>query len=213
MTIIENKRARGRPRAFEREQVLEQAMQVFWAAGYDGASIPMLTEAMGISAQSLYAAFGSKDALYRETIAFYQTTIGGFAARALDEETDAVAAIARLLKDAALTFARTTGTPGCMIATPSPSMVDSPLTALGRTMRAETVDKVAKRLASGISEGQVREDVDCDAWSRYIGTVIQGMSVQARDGATAEELLRIADIAAQSLPSLLPSTLTPSPAP
>ena len=209
MITVENKRTRGRPPAFERDQVLEQAMQVFWAAGYDGSSIPMLTQAMGISAQSLYAAFGSKEALYRETMEFYRTTIGGFAARALDEETDALAAISRLFKDAALTFARTSGTPGCMIASPSTSMADSPLAALGRTLRAESVDRVAKRLASGISDGQVRADVDCSAWSRYVGTVVQGMSVQARDGATKQELLLIAEIAAQSLPSLRPSSHTP----
>jgi hypothetical protein len=75
MTIV--KKTRGRPPAFDRHEVLERAMQVFSTAGYDGASIPMLTEATGISLQSRYAAFGSKEALYREALAFYSTTIGG----------------------------------------------------------------------------------------------------------------------------------------
>ncbi len=204
MVIVENRKGRGRPRAFDREVVLERAMQIFWAAGYDGASIPMLTGAMGISAQSLYAAFGSKDALYRDAIEFYRVTIGGFAARALDEEPDAVDALARLLRDAATTFARTDGTPGCMIATPSAGATEMALAALGRTLRAESVDRIAKRLERGIRDEQVRGDVDCNAWSRYIGTVIQGMSVQARDGSTTESLLLTAQIAAQSLPTLRP---------
>jgi len=204
MCTVENKRGRGRPRAFDHDTVLESAMQVFWANGYEGASIPMLTEAMGISAQSLYAAFGSKDALYRKAIGFYRTTIGGFAARALDEEPDALVAVARLLRDAATTFSRTVGTPGCMIATPSAGAMETALAALGRELRTESVAKVAARLERGVAMGQVRGDADITAWSQYIGTVVQGMSVQARDGATAEALLSIADIAAQSLPTLRP---------
>jgi AcrR family transcriptional regulator len=202
MITVENKRGRGRPRAFDRSVVLERAMQVFWAAGYEGASIPMLTEAMGISAQSLYAAFNSKQALYREAIEVYRTTIGGFAARALDEEPDAIEALSRLLQDAATTFSRTDGTPGCMIVFAPGETVEPELTALGRRLRAESIEKVADRLSLGIREGQLDSDTDCVAWSRYIGTVVQGMSVQARDGATTQALLATAYIAAQSLSAL-----------
>jgi AcrR family transcriptional regulator len=99
MVNVEKRRGRGRPPAFDRDTVLERAMHVFWTAGYDGASIPMLTEAMGISAQSLYAAFGSKEALYREAIGFYGATIGGYAARTL-ENADAVDAVTQLLREA-----------------------------------------------------------------------------------------------------------------
>lgn len=174
-------------------------MRVFWAAGYDRASIPMLTEAMGISAQSLYAAFGSKDALYREAIDLYSKTVGGFGARALDEERDAVDAVVRLLQEAAVNFARTTGTPGCMITTAPADVTESPLTMLGRGLRADSVDKVAARLKRGIDERQLSSDFKYQDWARYIGSVVQGMSVQARDGASADTLLSIARIAAQSI--------------
>lgn len=177
-------------------------MQVFWAAGYAGSSIPMLTEAMGISAQSLYAAFGSKEALYREAIEVYRTTIGGFAARALDEEQDAVEALVRLLRDAAITFSRTGGTPGCMITAAPGETLEPELTALGRRLRAESMEKISERLDRGIRAGQLRSDTDCEAWSRYIATVIQGLSVQARDGATTHTLRSTAEIAAQLLPTL-----------
>ena len=204
MTIVENSPRRGRPRAFERGVALERAMEVFWASGYEGTSIPMLTEAMGISAQSLYAAFGSKDALYREALEVYRTTIGGFGRRALDEETDALDAVARLLKESAINFSRAVGAPGCMISMAPAELTETPLTVLGRTLRAESVAKVAERLERGVREGQVRRDVDCGAWSRYIGTVVQGMSVQARDGAATEALLTTAEIARESLQILRP---------
>jgi AcrR family transcriptional regulator len=204
MTIVENSPRRGRPRAFERGVALERAMQVFWASGYEGTSIPMLTEAMGISAQSLYAAFGSKDALYREALEVYRTTIGGFGRRALDEEPDALDAVARLLQESAINFSRTVGAPGCMISMAPAELTETPLTILGRKLRAESVAKVAERLERGVREGQVRRDVDSGAWSRYIGSVVQGMSVQARDGAATEALLTTAEIARESLQILRP---------
>lgn len=203
MTIVKNRRGRGRPPAFNRDVVLERAMQVFWASGYEGASIPMLTEAMGISAQSLYAAFGSKDALYREAIEFYRATIGAYLVRALDEP-DAIEATVRLLHDSATLFARTTGTPGCMIATPLSASTESSLAALGRELRAESTARITERLERGVREGQLRGDSDCLAWSRYLSAVVQGMSVQARDGATAEALLSTARLAAQPLAALRP---------
>jgi AcrR family transcriptional regulator len=204
MNVVVNKRGRGRPRAFDRDGVLDAAMQVFWAVGYEAASVPMLTEAMGISAQSLYAAFGSKEALYRESLERYRVTIGGFAARALDEEADALAAAERLLHDAAAIFARTVGTPGCMIATPSTSATETELTLLGRALRADSIERIEQRLMRGIAEGQVRADVDCAAWARYVGTVVQGMSVQARDGASAQALLTTAEITVVALRALRP---------
>lgn len=179
-------------------------MEVFWASGYDGTSIPMLTEAMGISAQSLYAAFASKDALYREAIERYRATIGGFAARALDEEADALQAVGRLLRDAALTFSRTAATPGCMITTAPAGVSADPLTELGRGLRADGAQRLTERLERGAREGQVRTDADCAAWARYVLGIVQGLSVQARDAASTEALLSTARIAARSLDLLRP---------
>ena len=199
MPIVENKRGRGRPRAFDEKDALENAMRVFWAAGYDGTSIPMLTEAMGISAQSLYAAFGSKEALYRKAMDVYVRTIGGFAARALEEEQDAIDAVVRVMKDAAITFARSNGIPGCMITTAPAEVSDTPLTRLGRNLRSASVEAVEARLQRGIRDGQLHSDFPAAEIARYIGSIVQGMSIQARDGATVEALLSIADISARSL--------------
>ena len=200
MTSVEKRRGRGRPPAFDRDTVLEHAMQVFWTAGYDGASIPMLTEAMRISAQSLYAAFGSKEALYREAISFYGTTIGGYAVRAL-ENADAIDAVVQLLCESAQVFGRTTGTPGCMITT-TPADATNPLALLGRELRAASVIMVEDRLRRGIVDGQVTEASDVQDWARYIGSVVQGMSIQARDGASSADLMSVARIASEAIETL-----------
>jgi len=197
-------KARGRPRAFDQQQALERAMEVFWAAGYEAASIALLGEAMGISAQSLYAAFESKEQLYRRAIDHYQRTVGGFVVRALNEESDAIDAIGRLLRDAATTFSRTAATPGCMITTAPGGPSEAPLAVLGRELRAGSVQLVSDRLARGMRDGQVRADADCAMWARYVASVVQGLSVQARDGVPVDALLATAAIAAHSLKRIRP---------
>lgn len=72
---------RGRPRNFDRDQALRKAMEVFWSKGYEGASLTDLTAAMGINSPSLYGAFGSKEALFREAVELYRQTDGGAARR------------------------------------------------------------------------------------------------------------------------------------
>ena len=181
-TVINNEaekaaRGRGRPRAFNHDEALQKAMEVFWANGYDAASMPMLTEAMGISAQSLYAAFGSKDALYREAIARYKATVGGFGTRAMEEERDVLAAMDRLLRDAAVAFSSPSH-PGCMITMAPAGQSADPLTEFGRQLRAESLEKVKQRLERGIADGQLRPQTDCAGWSRHISGIVQGLSIQ-----------------------------------
>ena len=62
---------RGRPRAFDPDAALERAMHVFWAKGYEGASLSDLTRAMRINRPSLYAAFGNKEQLFRKVLDRY----------------------------------------------------------------------------------------------------------------------------------------------
>lgn len=160
---------------------------------------------MGISPQSLHTAFKSKEALCREALAFYSMTMGGYVVRVLEEEHNAVDAVGRMLRESANVFARTTGTPGCMITTAPVDASTNPLATLGTQMRAASVDVVEKHLEQGIKEGQVRPDIDATSWARYVGSVVQGMSIQARDGASAAALLEIAAITIHSLQSIRPT--------
>jgi len=169
-------------------------MHVFWQQRYEGASIPDLASAMGISVQSLYAAFGSKSGLYREVIDHYRATIGGFGTRALAEEHDVFASLRRMLDEAAVLFA-SSATPGCMITMAPAGPGDDELTCLGRSLRAENQAAIADRLLGAQQDGQILASADCTAWARYLANVIHGLSVQARDGATLEELRGVTEIA------------------
>ena len=68
----------GRPREFDAEVALDQAMEVFWRHGYEGATIAQLTEAMGINPPSLYACFGNKEGLLKAALDRYTKLRGAW---------------------------------------------------------------------------------------------------------------------------------------
>jgi AcrR family transcriptional regulator len=197
------RRARGRPRGFDRAQALEQALTLFWERGYEGTSIADLTAAMGITPPSLYAAFGSKEALYREALSLYRARPGSITPEELASEPTAYAAIARDLRIAAESFTSGEHPPGCMISTAVLSCAPEhrPVAETVAELRAATIGAMADRIAIGITAGELPPDTDPHALARFYGAVLQGMSVQSRDGADRAALLEIARIALAAWPS------------
>lgn len=200
MIVVKNMRdiprRRGRPPAFDREEVLEKAADTFWRLGYEGASIADLTAAMGITPQSLYAAFTSKADLYREALAWYQVHIGASTARAL-EENDVVVALTRVLRESAREFTRPDRPHGCMVSTAvlTCAVENEPVARHVSGLRNETLDAVKSRIERGIAEGQLKQATDAPSLARFVGAMIQGMSVQAQDGATKAALSAMTDLA------------------
>jgi AcrR family transcriptional regulator len=191
------KRPRGRPRGFDTERALDQALEVFWRLGYEGASIADLTEAMGITAPSLYAAFESKAGLYRQALVRYRAGQGAFTAQALKSEPTAREAMACVLRGAAKDFASRKHPRGCMISTAvlTCATENQAIAEHVAGLRADSLAAFRARLARGIADGDVPAGTDTAALARYFGAVIQGMSVQAQDGASEAELLSIAELA------------------
>lgn len=189
--------ARGRPRGFDRAKALEQAMRTFWALGYDGASVAALTRAMGVAAPSLYAAFGSKDALFREACDFYEAKVGGELGAAIAAAPTARAAVAAFLEMSADTLSEPGRPPGCMIvlaATDARGACAGAREAV-RGRRTGVADRIEKRLADGVAAGELPEGLDIAAIAAFYVTVQQGMSIQAVDGASGAALRRVADAA------------------
>lgn len=180
---------RGRPRSFDRDQALEQAMRVFWEKGYAGASMSDLTAAMGIASPSLYAAFGSKEGLYREAIDHYVSSFsGGF--WGVMEAATARESVEGLLRNAARIFTDGDFPRGCMIIqTAAEAGEMSPeLAARLCEIRASTTETLAARVRKGIAEGELSPTTDAQAVARFYAAVHKGLSLSAKGGAGREEL-------------------------
>jgi AcrR family transcriptional regulator len=192
----------GRPRSFDRDEVLEAAIAVFWEYGYDATSIALLTNALGIGAPSLYAAFGDKRALFLEALGRYMGTYGAFTERALVEERNARDAVQRLLREAAAAYTRPDRPQGCLLITAatncSPQSAD--IAARLREVRAVGAHALNDKIAAATRTGQLPPDTDTHALAAFYAAVLQGMSAQARDGATTADLQQIAEAALRAWP-------------
>ncbi len=202
-TTKQGRRA-GRPRSFDRETALARAMLTFWQHGYEGASIPTLTAAMGITPQSLYAAFQSKAALYREALAHYAGGVGAYAARALSEEADIFVALERMLRESAEAFTAKRSPRGCMISLEmlSCSPEGEAVAVHAKALRRTAVTRLRVRLAKAKREKQLPGSADPGALARLVYAAVQGMASQARDGASRQELLAMGKLALQSFRGL-----------
>lgn len=199
--MINVSRPRGRPRAFDRALALATAAKTFWLHGYEGSSIADLTQAMGITPQSLYAAFGSKAALYDEALGWYRTEVGGQTMAGFIGEPDVVRAFDHLLQATALAFSEAGRPHGCMISTAVLNCASEtePVARRVAEMRARTIANYRVRLERGVTDGQLQGDTDTAALARFLVAIVQGLSVQARDGAPPAELLSIVAVAVDAL--------------
>jgi len=182
---------RGRPRSFNREDALRRAMEIFWSLGYEGATLTELQEAMGgITAPSFYAAFGSKEELFREAVELYSSTLGVPMMKALDEHPAARASMEALLEAAMEAFTKPGKPRGCMLvlgamnSTPANKSVQDYL----RGLRARRQKVIQRRLLRGVAEGELPSTLDASALASFYTTVVDGLAIQARDGASRKDL-------------------------
>jgi AcrR family transcriptional regulator len=180
---------KGRPRSFELGDVLEKATKVFWRHGYEGASLGRLQSATGLTPPSIYNAFGSKEGLYQACLDHYAAGPGSHTVAELTEPPSKEG-VRAFLTTAAREFTEPGRPAGCMIST----------AALNLSPELRSVeDATAARRAATMSlleDYLTRADAPRPrTLARFFGAIIQGMSVQARDGATEEELTALADVA------------------
>lgn len=182
---------RGRPRTFDPDIALRQALDLFWERGYEGTSLNDLAEAMGIASASIYACFGSKPELFRKVMALYGRTSGEPPRRALREQPTARAAIHAMLRATADEITRPDAPHYCMLvlAAPTGAVENHEIREFLADRRRDQFATIEDRLARGVTDGDLAAPpAGLGALARYYTTVVQGLSVQARDGATRAEL-------------------------
>jgi AcrR family transcriptional regulator len=191
--------AMGRPRAFDADAALDQAMEVFWRHGYEGATIAQLTEAMGINPPSLYAAFGSKEGLLKAALDRYSAKRACWMEEILSAPTAREVA-ERMLMGTADIQTDPANPPGCLLVQgglacgTGSENVPFELAA----HRAQTENQLRDRFVRAKAEGDLKEAADPAALARYLSAVNAGMGVMASSGADREALRQVAAVSVKA---------------
>jgi AcrR family transcriptional regulator len=192
---------RGRPRAFDPDAALDRAMHVFWAKGYEGASLSDLTRAMRINRPSLYAAFGNKEQLFRKVLDRYASGPLAYFGKAL-----AAAKARDVVEEILLGAANMASDPqfpaGCLLVQGALACGDSAGRVQKETAARRAASEVAlrRRLQRAKREGDLPRDADPAELARYLMTVLQGMAIQGADGASPDQLRRVVQVALRAWP-------------
>ena len=195
----------GRPRSFDRQEALRRAMNVFWALGYEGTTLVDLLTAMGnITPTSFYAAFGSKEELFREAVQLHSTTFGANIVRHLNEQAATRASIEAFLRAAVNVFCETDHPRGCITVlgatncTRSNEKIQDHL----RQIRLTTYKAIRQRLERGVKEGDLPAKTDLNGLASFYTTVLHGLSIQARDAVSRKALTAAVDYAMSAWESI-----------
>ncbi|MFK8905675.1 TetR/AcrR family transcriptional regulator [Streptomyces sp. YS-3] len=191
----------GRPRGFDADQALERAMLVFWEHGYEGASLANLTDAMGISTTSMYAAFGNKEELFRKALERYTEGPSAYLPRALEEPT-ALGVATAILAGTLRTTTRPAHPHGCLgvqgaLTTSSSGQEVRDLLV---TWRSNGYSCIRERFQRAVDDGDLPPETDPGLLARYLTTFAYGIAVQAASGVGRDELQEIADAALRNWP-------------
>ena len=190
-----------RPREFDTEDALDRAMELFWRKGYEGTSLSDLTNALGISRPSLYAAFGNKEALFRLVLRRYETKIVTYRPRALSAPT--AREVARLiLEGAANVFANKENPTGCLGVQGALACGEEadPIRRELIANRLSGEKAIRQRLDRAKAEGDLPPSAKPAVLARYLSSTIYGMAVLAAGGRSRKDLLEVVEVALRAWP-------------
>jgi AcrR family transcriptional regulator len=197
--------ARGRPREFDLDGALDRALEIFARDGYEGASVNEIATAIGISKPSLYAAFGDKEALFLAALDRYQANQAAHHRAVLDDEPDVFRAMESFLVSIADAHTNPAGSSGCLIVSATSTcdaaaVPEAVKTRLQEALRAGEA-AIARRLTRAKADGALPASAKVQVLSAYFNTVIAGMGVQAKGGASRATLRAVATSAMRALPT------------
>ena len=193
---------RGRPRAFDEEEVLDVAMRLFWDHGFDGTSMSDLTEAMGINRRSVYATFGNKEELFTAALERYVAGPGAFVDKALARPTarEVAESFLRGTVEAATSSDRPSG---CMMVQSALTCSDAAAAVRSdvAARRVAGVDAFRERFDRAQADGDMAADIDTQALASYLVALSNGIAVQANSGSGRAALSRTVELALSTWPS------------
>ncbi|VEI19403.1 Bacterial regulatory proteins, tetR family [Serratia plymuthica] len=177
----------GRPRRFDRDEAVQQALHLFWQHGYEATSLAQLKAQIGggITAPSFYAAFGSKEALFREVVACYLNSYGRVNDALWDNSLPPREAIETSLRRSVKMQCEDKHPKGCMVALSVMSGGAEEHSAVLKPLadsRRRTLNGFIHCIKRGIAYGELAKDTDAAAIATLFDSFLLGVSTLARDG-------------------------------
>ncbi len=194
----------GRPRTFDREEALKKAMLVFWKKGFEGTTMADLVAAIGMKAPSVYAAFGNKDALFREAVELYKNKVEQGPLKALNETTFILKALENSLNESVKMVSGPEAS-SCLIMAGAINCAPEHQEHVQhlRNLRSMYKETLKNRFIRAIEDGQLIEGTQPDALAEFYFGFIHGLALRAKDGSTKEELHSSCKFAIEALRSVL----------
>jgi AcrR family transcriptional regulator len=186
----------GRPRKFDRDQALKNAMELFWEQGYEGATLADLQKVMGgITAPSFYAAFGSKQKLFQEAVGLYNRVEGTPMMKAITDGSTTRISIETWLRAMAESFCRPDKPRGCFVVLGAMNCMpgNKDVERFMCDQRANREQFIRRRLRHGVAEGDLPKATDISSLASFYSTIVDGLALRARDGASRKTLIRIVE--------------------
>ena len=191
----------GRPRTFDKDEALTKAMYVFWEKGYEGTTMADLIESIGIKAPSIYAAFGNKDAIFKEVVTHYLPIVVNGQLGTLNNIPNIYEAVDNTLKECVSLFSSNDNPHNCLIMTAaintSPEHIEH-VEAL-KNIRNDYKAAWRKRFEKAVLDNQMINGANPNELAEYFTTIIQGMALRAKDGASRDDLEKTSEIAIKIL--------------
>ena len=176
---------RGRPRSYDPDTALAQAMAVFWRAGYAGTSLDDITAGTGLNRPSLYGAFGDKHALYLQTLERYWQAGRTALAEALSREMPLREALRRVYQGAlALYLPSDDGARGCfLIGTAlTEAAMDQDVRTLLRDALHDFDKTFEERIRYAREQGELPRDADPAGLARMASATLHTLAIRSRMG-------------------------------
>ncbi len=181
-------------------------MHLFWQKGYESTTVHDLTSAMGITAPSLYAAFGDKEQLYLEVVERYSNNAGEHTIDFLNQHASAHDAVRALLVDVCKTMSDPDTPTGCMLvnSAANSAVASQRIQQAVADCRQAAQSDLTQRIERGIREGDVPAHVNAAMLARFYVTIITGIAIQSREGLTCADMQAVIDSAMMAWPTAAP---------
>lgn len=199
------KKCRGRPKVFDRETALDKALTLFWTHGYEGTSLADLVAATGAKAPTLYAEFVNKEGLFRAAMERYVEKFSAWRDAALGNDALPVdQAIEGYFRATAACFTDRDSPGGCFFICTSTTLsaASAEIASMLQQQHQSQESTLSDFLLCRQQRGELSESVNIAALARYLGCMLQGMSVRAREGVQRDDLDSIIDTLMAMWPTL-----------